>query len=466
MPVRRRGSLLAGFGALLGLWAGAGCQSVPAKQENQTTRPAADGPSRSWSLLRHANPDFKPGQAADPNAKEGPASRPSLSQGSDQVEDSGSATKDGPVAMLRPVVRGVSEAPAETGSDDSWGSPRQESAGPGTRPATAGPGQPGSQSEDNPPVVNTGGQEPAPTSPDSQPATTPIPTEAPWDPPASAPAGTADESPESRVQPIPVRTPPTEKRVTPAVFIGPPKPACPPHPGVPVPKEFAKKAFSSYVIEPPDILLVQGTPAIGLKTQPLAGPHLVRPDGTIGLGIYGSVFVAGMTIDQARASVAALLKQRAAKDLTEEQIQLELQVDVIGYNSKFYYIIADGGGYGQQVYRVPCTGNETVLDAISQIGGLPTVASTKRIWVARATPYDAKNPKVLPVDWKALTQYGIAATNYQLFPGDRIFLHSDPLIVTNSFLNKLLSPVERVLGTVLLGATTVTAVKQAGASTP
>ena len=76
-------------------------------------------------------------------------------------------------------------------------------------------------------------------------------------------------------------------------------------------------------------------------------------------------------------------------------------------------------------------------------------------------PLRGQHPKILPVDWKALTQYGIAATNYQIFPGDRIFVHSDPLIQTNSFLNKLLSPVERMLGTVLLGATTITAVKTA-----
>ena len=38
-------------------------------------------------------------------------------------------------------------------------------------------------------------------------------------------------------------------------------------------------------------------------------------------------------------------------------------MDVQGFNSKLYYVILDGGGAGQQVVRLPVTGNETVLDA-------------------------------------------------------------------------------------------------------
>ena len=34
--------------------------------------------------------------------------------------------------------------------------------------------------------------------------------------------------------------------------------------------------------------------------QQIRGEHLVRPDGTVGLGVYGNVFVDGMTLDQAK----------------------------------------------------------------------------------------------------------------------------------------------------------------------
>src|SRR5262249_53141465 len=76
---------------------------------------------------------------------------------------------------------------------------------------------------------------------------------------------------------------------------------------------------------------------------------------------------------------------------------------------------------GEQVQRFPCHGNETVLDAVAQVAGLPKVASRCRMWVAR--PAGPDNPcQVLPVDWKAITQRGAAATNYSLMAGDRIYV--------------------------------------------
>ena len=65
----------------------------------------------------------------------------------------------------------------------------------------------------------------------------------------------------------------------------------------------------------------------------------------------------------------------------------ELSVDVVAYNSKVYYIITQGAGLGDNVRRLPVTGNETVLDAISQINGLSQVSS-KNIWIARPSAAD------------------------------------------------------------------------------
>jgi len=64
-------------------------------------------------------------------------------------------------------------------------------------------------------------------------------------------------------------------------------------------------------------------------------------------------------------------------------------VDVSGFNSSVYYVITDRPGQGELVVRVPVTGNETVLDAMAQIYGLPATASKKRIWLSRPVPADA-----------------------------------------------------------------------------
>jgi protein involved in polysaccharide export with SLBB domain len=230
---------------------------------------------------------------------------------------------------------------------------------------------------------------------------------------------------------------------------------------VEAPREFRKKALSAYIIEPPDILRIEVVPGILPKSlQQVSGPHLVRPDGTVGLGIYGDVFVAGMTLEQARWAVAQKVLERIRdKDIRVERIVENTRVDVSVFNSKFYYVITDGAGYGEQVVRVPCTGNETVLDAVAAIQGLPPQSTKKKVWVARATPDDHNGPHILPVDWCGIAQRGSAATNYQVFPGDRIYVHSDKWLTIGSWVEKRLSVVDRIMGSILLGSSTVNSIK-------
>jgi polysaccharide export outer membrane protein len=182
--------------------------------------------------------------------------------------------------------------------------------------------------------------------------------------------------------------------------------------------------------------------------QQIRGEHLVGQDGTINLGTYGSVNVTGLTVCQAKA----VIERHLAPCLLNPEISLS----VSAYNSKVYYVITDGGGFGQQVFRFPTTGKEYVLDAISNIGGLPAVSSRRKIWVARPAPAEKGCYQILPVDWQVITEAGATCTNYQLFPGDRIYVMADPLITIDNMLAKVFSPIERVLGVTLLGTTTVT----------
>jgi polysaccharide export outer membrane protein len=229
-----------------------------------------------------------------------------------------------------------------------------------------------------------------------------------------------------------------------------------PHP--PVPRECAKVALPPYVIEPPDILLIE-TALADVRVQPVRGQHLVRPDGTVSLGVYGDAFVGGMTLQQAKVVIGQVLAGRI-KDFDLKA----LNVDILAYNSKFYYVITDGGGYGQQLYRLPITGSDTVIDAIAQIGGLPTVAS-KKIWLARRTCSSGTGaPEKLPVDWCAITS-GSPDTNYQVLPGDRIFVQSSSLIRLDSALAKFFAPIERVFGITLLASETVNSIKSGGTGT-
>jgi polysaccharide export outer membrane protein len=157
-----------------------------------------------------------------------------------------------------------------------------------------------------------------------------------------------------------------------------------------------------------------------------------------------------MTTQEAKAVIEAHLSQFLERP--------EVIVSIAAFNSKVYYIITDGGGLGEQVFRFPVTGNETVLDALSQIYGLPPVASRKRIWLARPVPHK-EHPQVYPINWKALTRCGDPSTNYQVLPGDRIYVHAQALITMDTMLARILSPVERAFGITLLGNAVIEAVQ-------
>lgn len=182
--------------------------------------------------------------------------------------------------------------------------------------------------------------------------------------------------------------------------------------------------------------------------QQIAGQHLVGPDGTINLGTYGQVYVAGMTIQEAKTAID--------KHLREYLEEPSVAVDVYAFNSKVYYVITQGAGNGDDIRRFPATGNETVLDAVSQVQGLSRLSS-KNIWIARPTVGGCD--QILPVKWDEIAGGGGACTNYQVLPGDRVFIGQDHLIAIDTWVNKLLNPFERIFGTTLLGMQTVQAGK-------
>ncbi len=181
-------------------------------------------------------------------------------------------------------------------------------------------------------------------------------------------------------------------------------------------------------------------------TQPVTGQYLVGPDGTINLRQYGMLPVAGKTLTEIREDLR--------KHLSLYFDSPEVSVDVLAYNSKVFYVITQGAGLGDNVRRLPVSGNETVLDALSMVNGLSQVSS-KQIWIARPAPGGLGCEQILPVDFEGITQGAVAATNYQLMPGDRVFIAEDNISAFNNFLVKVTLPIERLLGTSGLSASTI-----------
>ncbi len=233
-----------------------------------------------------------------------------------------------------------------------------------------------------------------------------------------------------------------------------------------IPTEFKKVSMPDYVVEPPDLMLVEVLEA--LPGRPISGERLVRPDGKISLGFYGDVYVAGLTIPEIKEKIIFHLR----KFLTDEVLGLieidpdtngpimgednkpkiidprdcdRVFVDVTAYNSKNYYVEGDVGSPG----RLPITGNETVLDAIHFAGGLIPTAAPQNIRLVRPAPPGACCEQLLPVNLAAIISGGDSTTNYQIMPGDRIVVYRDPIVRTTVFIDRLAAPFQTVLNSIL-----------------
>jgi protein involved in polysaccharide export with SLBB domain len=175
-----------------------------------------------------------------------------------------------------------------------------------------------------------------------------------------------------------------------------------------VPRELDKAPLPPYVVEPGDVLLIQ--PADFDSPLRLPGDQAVLPDGTVSLGRYGSLVAAGKTVEQIQAEVRALLEAQMRE-------VGPIVVRVVVRASKVFYVLGEVNAPG----AFPLTGRETVLDALLIAGGLNDRSSRRNIILSRPShPGDC--PTVLPVCYDRIVQLGDTATNYQLAPGDRLFV--------------------------------------------
>jgi protein involved in polysaccharide export with SLBB domain len=175
-----------------------------------------------------------------------------------------------------------------------------------------------------------------------------------------------------------------------------------------LPRELDKGLAGPYTVEPGDVVLVQ--PANLDSPLRLPGDQQVLPDGSIQLGQYGRLVVAGKTVEQIEAAVNALVRSRTPECGP-------IAVRLVARESKVFYVLGEVNAPGM----FPLKGRETVLDAILAAGGVTANASRRNIILSRPTPSDSCRI-VLPVCYNEIVQLGDTSTNYQIQAGDRVFV--------------------------------------------
>lgn len=179
-----------------------------------------------------------------------------------------------------------------------------------------------------------------------------------------------------------------------------------------LPRELDKTVLPAIYLEPGATLLIE--PVDFTSEIRLPADQQVLADGTVDLGRYGRIIVAGMTIEQAEGAIEAVLADAGEEN---EQINVRLLEP-----EAVYYVLGEVSSPG----AYPLTGNETVLDGIIAAGGLTSRSAPCDILLARPTLPDSCRV-TLPICYQQITQLGDTTTNYQLQPGDRVFVGSRTL---------------------------------------
>jgi polysaccharide biosynthesis/export protein len=177
-----------------------------------------------------------------------------------------------------------------------------------------------------------------------------------------------------------------------------------------LPRELDKRVSPPITVEPGDVLLIFPTDVDSAIRLP--GDQAVLPDGTITLGRYGRIVIAGKTLDEIEAAVREQLEAK-----TKESVGVAARL--VGHQSKVYYVLGEVNAPGAFTFN----GRETVLDAIMAAGGLTDRASRENVTLSRPTSPDSCRV-VLPICYNEIVQIGDTTTNYQIGAGDRIYVPS------------------------------------------
>jgi polysaccharide export outer membrane protein len=132
---------------------------------------------------------------------------------------------------------------------------------------------------------------------------------------------------------------------------------------------------------------------------------VVRPDGKISMPLLKEVAVVGLTPKQAEHVIT--------QELTHFIDSADVTVVVVGINSKKVYLVGAVKKEGTLAY----TYRMSVMQALSEAGGLTEYAKTKKIYVLRT---ESGRQFRLPFDYKAVLKGEHMELNIPLEPGDTI----------------------------------------------
>lgn len=186
-----------------------------------------------------------------------------------------------------------------------------------------------------------------------------------------------------------------------------------------LPRELEKTVLPALYLQPGDAVMLEVVDYTSEVRLP--ADQEILPDGSLDLGQYGRVIVAGLTPEEAEQ----LIEERLLDAGEEEREQVNVRVLE---PQSVYYVLGEVSSPGSY----PLVGSETVLDAIVTAGGMTADASPCDVLLARPT-HPGSCRVTLPICYRQIAQLGDTSTNYQIQPGDRIYVGTKTLYESLAF---------------------------------
>jgi len=148
----------------------------------------------------------------------------------------------------------------------------------------------------------------------------------------------------------------------------------------------------------------------------------------------GDLYVAGKTPSQ-------VANELRAKILELYQIEGDnpIEVRVVGFRSKRYYVLGQVGNPGAQMY----SGRDTVLGAIALAGSPTVLAWVQRIQVKRPSANKDVKAKIYEFNFDRAAAHGDATKDVLLQEGDIIYVPPTILAAAAMKIEELIRPIAR-----------------------
>ncbi len=191
-----------------------------------------------------------------------------------------------------------------------------------------------------------------------------------------------------------------------------------------------------YVLQPPDEIEVHCSkvPEIHLQRQ------RIRPDGKVGFETLGEFEAAGKTPEELASEVQ--LKVIELYTLVSDK---PIEVRLIAYQSKFYYVLGQVYSPGPKVY----TGRDSVLYAIAAARPNP-MAWLDRVQVIRPSRDKSVRPKIFEVNFDRMAAHGDASKDVLLQEGDIIYVPPTVLSAMAMKVEEVIRPIARAFAGVYI----------------